>query len=247
MNHRNQNGQKSSYELSKKMTYYLRHNAVKAGLKIRSDGYVKVNDLLRLQYFQRNRVRFEDINYEVNTNDKQRYSMIQEKDGWYVRANQGHSMKCVNTEELLKRITWNDLKKFPVVCHGTYLKHWNSIREHGLNRMSRNHIHFVPSDSFGGRNVISGMRYISFVYVSSYILIQCILHFELLNANRYSCQLLIYVNLKAALKDGIKFYVSDNNVILSSGINGLLPPKYFLKLSKLCRLIIFSYPFTVNE
>ena len=190
-------------ELSRKLTYYLRHNAVKAGLKIRSDGYVKVNDLLRLHYFQKKRVSFENIKYEVDTNDKKRFSMIQEKEEWFVRANQGHSMQCVNTEELLTIITWNDMDKFPVICHGTYVKYWDSIRKEGLNRMKRNHIHFVPSDSFGGSNVISGMR--------------------------YSCQLLIYVNLKAALKDGIKFYVSDNNVILSSGINGVLPPQYFLK------------------
>ena len=51
------------------MTYYLRHNAVRAGLKIRGDGYVKVNDLLRLHYFQKNPIRFEDIKYEVDTND----------------------------------------------------------------------------------------------------------------------------------------------------------------------------------
>merc|ERR1712025_525503 len=153
-----------------------------------------------------NRIGLTDIQHVVDTNDKQRFSMVQENDGWYVRANQGHSMKCVNTEELLTKITWNDLGKFPVVCHGTYSRHWDSIRQQGLNRMTRNHIHFVPSDSFGGKNVISGMR--------------------------KSCELLIYINLRAALKDGVPFYVSANNVLLSPGINGVLPPRYFLKVTQ---------------
>jgi len=195
--------QKQRIEMSKKMTYYLRHNAAKAGLEIRSDGFVKMDALLNQRAFKRMGVTFEEMKHEVDTNDKRRFSMVHEEDGWYIRANQGHSIKCVNAEELLTRIRLSDASKLPVVCHGTFLRHWNSILDTGLSSMKRNHIHFVPSDCLDGGNVISGMR--------------------------YECQLLIYIDLKAALKDGIKFYVSANNVILSSGIGGVLPPRYFVK------------------
>jgi 2'-phosphotransferase len=70
--------------------------------------------------------------------------------------------------------------------------------------MSRNHIHFaigMPKDE----GVISGMRQSSEVYIE--------------------------IDLSAAMEDGIDFYISSNNVILSEGINGVLPPKYFKNVS----------------
>lgn len=46
---------------------------------------------------------------------------------------------------------------------------------------------------------------------------------------RTASDLLIYPDIEAALKDGYKFYLSKNNVVLSDGVNGagVLPSKYF--------------------
>jgi len=69
--------------------------------------------------------------------------------------------------------------------------------------MSRNHIHFapgLPNDS----GVVSGMR--------------------------QSCEIYIYINVERAMGDGIKFYRSKNNVILSDGFGGLIPLTYFEKV-----------------
>jgi RNA:NAD 2'-phosphotransferase (TPT1/KptA family) len=41
-----------SVQLSKKLSYILRHGAVEAGLEIRADGYVKVGDLMRTNKFR---------------------------------------------------------------------------------------------------------------------------------------------------------------------------------------------------
>lgn len=70
--------------------------------------------------------------------------------------------------------------------------------------MNRLHIHFargLPNDN----RVISGMR--------------------------KSVQIYIYIDLRKAVNDGIPFYVSANNVILSPGnANGIIESKYFLKV-----------------
>jgi len=69
--------------------------------------------------------------------------------------------------------------------------------------MKRNHIHFSVGKP-GDNEVISGMR--------------------------YSAEVLIYVDVERAMKDGIIFYKSSNNVILSEGINNKLSTAYFKKI-----------------
>ena len=38
---------------------------------------------------------------------------------------------------------------------------------------------------------------------------------------RNDCQVLVHVDMAAAMADGIKFYVSSNDVILSEGLDGI--------------------------
>eukprot|EP00300_Choanocystis_sp_HF-7_P001826 c11456_g1_i3.p2 GENE.c11456_g1_i3~~c11456_g1_i3.p2 ORF type:complete len:114 (+),score=16.53 c11456_g1_i3:446-787(+) len=69
--------------------------------------------------------------------------------------------------------------------------------------MSRNHIHFAVGLP-GDRAVISGMR--------------------------RSAQLYIFLDVPKAMAAGIEFFRSSNNVVLSSGLNGFIPPTLFLKV-----------------
>jgi len=112
-------------------------------------------------------------------------------------------MKIVSTEELLTKI--EDPTLYPVVIHGTFLKFWHLIKAEGLKRMSRNHIHFAPGLP-KEEGVISGMR--------------------------GSCDIIVQIDMEAAIKDGIPFYISSNNVILTEGVDGLLAAKYFKKVFK---------------
>lgn len=90
------------------------------------------------------------------------------------------------------------------VIHGTFYKNWIKIKSEGLSRINRNHIHFstgLPSD----KTVISGVR--------------------------HNAELFIFINWRVAMSEGLKFYRSVNNVILSPGDeNGFIKPKYFLKV-----------------
>lgn len=66
--------------------------------------------------------------------------------------------------------------------------------------MNRNHIHLAPGLPEESQ-VISGMR--------------------------SNCNVFIFIDGDLAMKDGIEFFKSANNVILTKGMNGLLPLKYF--------------------
>lgn len=84
------------------------------------------------------------------------------------------------------------------VLHGTRRMYMDSIRLKGLSRMKRDHIHFAT----GERGVQSGMP--------------------------SKCDMVIEINMEKALRDRIKFYKSENGVILSPGdSNGCIPTKYF--------------------
>ncbi|CAG7815611.1 unnamed protein product [Allacma fusca] len=152
----------------------------------------------------------DDILSVVSNNDKQRFSVTTDDRGEVlIRANQGHSFH-IDEEELLEAIT--NPEEFPVVIHGTYRRFWGSIQESGLCRKTRNHIHFAPGEP-GSEGVISGMR--------------------------NSVEIYIYINLKLALQDGLKFFRSDNNVVLTPGNqNGILEPKYFEKVKDIKRGVI---------
>jgi 2'-phosphotransferase len=46
------------------------------------------------------------------------------------------------------------------------------------------------------------------------------------SGQRTNCNMFVYVDMKQAMKDGIIFYESANGVILTEGIDGILPAKY---------------------
>ena len=143
----------------------------------------------------------------METNDKQRFTItsFETPDGpkEFIRANQGHSIKTIQVE----MVPITSAAEYPSIVHGTNPKAWGLIVKdpNGLSRMKRNHIHFAPG-LMGEEGVISGMR--------------------------YSCTHLIYLNLEKALNDGIKFFKSENGVVLTEGVNGegYLPKEYFSKV-----------------
>lgn len=146
------------------------------------------------------------IHEVVETNDKQRFSItsFETPDGPkdFIRANQGHSIKTIKVE--MSPIT--SAVDYPTIIHGTNYKAWTLIAKdpRGLSRMSRNHIHFATG-LLGQDGVISGMR--------------------------HSCTVLIYIDLEKALEAGIKFFKSENGVVLTEGLNeGYLPKEYFSKV-----------------
>uniref|UniRef100_A0A2P2K221 2'-phosphotransferase n=1 Tax=Rhizophora mucronata TaxID=61149 RepID=A0A2P2K221_RHIMU len=144
--------------LGRLLTRILRHMACELNLNIRSDGYTKVEDLLKLNMktFANVPLRahtVDDIKEAVRRDNKQRFSLLEEDGELLIRANQGHTITTVESESLLKPII--SAEDIPVCVHGTYKKNLESILKSGLKRMQRLHVHFscgLPSDG----KVISG-------------------------------------------------------------------------------------------
>jgi 2'-phosphotransferase len=167
----------------------------------------------------------------VRDSDKQRFALkpnpatnpdqdesSAEPSHWLIRANQGHSIK-LDSEALLKPLAipsdsgslapdddGSGSGSVPVpetVVHGTYFAFWPAIvASGGLKTMGRNHVHCsigLPEDEAG---VVSGMR--------------------------RDAELLIYLDVVASIKDGVKWWISDNGVVLTEGnAEGMVPVKYF--------------------
>ncbi|XVF22724.1 hypothetical protein REPUB_Repub12eG0195500 [Reevesia pubescens] len=192
--------------LGRLLTRILRHMATELNLNMQSNGYVKVEDLLKLNLktFANVPLRshtIDDIKEAVRKDNKQRFSLLEENGELLIRANQGHTVTTVESESLLKQILSAD--EVQVCVHGTYKRNLESILESGLKRMKRLHVHFssgLPTDG----EVISGMR--------------------------RDVNILIFLNVKKALEEGMKLYISDNKVILTEGFDGVVPAKYFEKI-----------------
>ena len=139
-------------EVSRTLSYLLRHAAKKEGISIREDGYCKVSELLRHRSLKRYDVDIHFIKKIVEANSKQRFSLRHESGMYWIRANQGHSIDV--------KVEMTDIKdpdEIPVAIHGTTMAAWKSIENSGLSRMSRQHIHFATG-MFGDSGVVSGMR-----------------------------------------------------------------------------------------
>ncbi|XP_041845934.1 tRNA 2'-phosphotransferase 1 [Melanotaenia boesemani] len=191
--------------LSKSLSYVLRHGASRMGLKMGTDGFLFVEDLLAHAQFRS--YTLEDIERVVTTNEKQRFKLRShpEEGLLQIRANQGHSIQVSDLE--LKQVLVGSPDCPAEAVHGSYLRNWSSIQQGGLSRMQRTHIH-LASGLPGEDGVISGMR--------------------------KNCDLAVFVDVAKALADGIEFFWSENGVLLTAGdAEGKLLPKYFIRALRL--------------
>ncbi|XP_060904264.1 tRNA 2'-phosphotransferase 1 [Labrus mixtus] len=203
--HGNHGGEDKDVRLSKSMSYALRHGANQMGLQMGTDGFLFVEELLANPQFRS--YSLEDVQRVVATNDKQRFKLRPHpEDGrLQIRASQGHSVQVVDLE--LKPILAGSPDCPAEAVHGSYLRNWNSIKQQGLSRMQRTHIHLAPGLP-GEDGVISGMR--------------------------RDCDLAVYIDVPKALADGIEFFWSENGVLLTAGnAEGKLLPKYFSRAVRL--------------
>jgi 2'-phosphotransferase len=191
-------------KISRNLSKVLKHDALKLGIHMRRDGYVYIEDLLKLNIFK-NSIDNKTIN-EVVVNNKERFEIKVIDELYYLRCRDGHSIKDVIDDDLL--YTKLNIKNIPtdlIVYHITYTSCIdNIISSEGLNKMKRNHIYMYKDI----KNIKNGSRKIHDVIIT--------------------------VDIIKAMMEGIVFYISSSNVVVTKGDKfGYLSKEYFVDIEYL--------------
>lgn len=197
---------KNTSQVSKALSFILRHHAVVMNIPISTTGFVRIDHILASKIFPLRDYSVADAVAEivniVRKCPKKRFKLgvgVEDPRLLYIAANQGHSIAGIQAEMI--RIT--SIDQVPTAVHGTNLEAWEKIKKCGyMSCMNRLHIHFAKGLPQDGQ-VISGMRTHS--------------------------QVLLYLDVSKVLDDGIPLLESANGVILTPGVGSTrqLPLKYF--------------------
>ncbi|KAM3499996.1 hypothetical protein MY10362_006805 [Beauveria mimosiformis] len=209
-------GGNRSSDVSRALSRLLRHQAENAGIKLDGEGYAPLDKVLQWGPLASLGVTLADVQAVVATNEKQRFSLkpatpaaaaasssptvpSTNPSDYLIRANQGHSIK-LESSSLLVPITADAVPAR--VIHGTYYAFWEPIvAAGGLSVMGRNHIHCAAGTP-EEEGTVSGMR--------------------------RDAQLLIEIDVARSMAAGVRWWRSDNAVILTEGDeNGLLSTDFF--------------------
>lgn len=123
-------------ELSKHLAYILRHNPTSIGLKLDTEGWASVSELIDKMTTKGIDITENLLMALVANDDKKRYTVT--PDGLKIRAAQGHSIDI-------------DLNLLPVeppvtLYHGTAVRFWVSISKQGLLKRNRQYVHLSPDE-----------------------------------------------------------------------------------------------------
>ncbi len=182
-------------------------------------GYVAFSDLVKFYTAHKNKKNIKDISFSMMQEiasydlkfDKHRLDLKFENNRWMVRANQGHSTgDNIESKEIFEEI----LEPLDHCIHGTEKKFLDSIRQHGLLKMGRTHVHCISADpsALETSNIISGFKKQS--------------------------DTLVIVDMAASMKDGLKWYKSANDVILTEG--PVKPIHLFIEIFEAPECVVFG-------
>jgi putative RNA 2'-phosphotransferase len=126
-------------EVSKFLSYALRHNPAAAGIVLDENGWTPFSAVVAAATKKFGTSTHELLRV-IDGNSKKRFTL----DGDRIRAAQGHSVAV-------------DLQLVPktppaALFHGTTEMAWRKIQSHGLNKMQRTHVH-LSSDANGAEIV----------------------------------------------------------------------------------------------
>lgn len=123
---------------SKFLSLVLRHRPEVVGMQLDAEGWLHIDELIANANARGNRLSLELVHDVVATSDKQRFALSE--DGLRIRANQGHSVADIE-------LNLNPSKPPELLFHGTVDAFIDSIRQQGLRKRSRNHVHLSADEA----------------------------------------------------------------------------------------------------
>lgn len=116
---------------SKFLSLVLRHNPGLISLELDENGWADVGQLMVKAKIKKVHFTQEILDIVVETNNKQRFAYNEDKT--MIRANQGHS---INID-----IALDPIEPPTELYHGTSINNVDSIRQIGIDKRSRQHVH----------------------------------------------------------------------------------------------------------
>lgn len=165
--------------ISKKLSYTLRHHPESIGLVLDKEGWANVSELLDGLAKDNVKVSMEDLQEVVAQNDKKRFAFSE--DFKKIRASQGHSIDI--------ELGYGAKTPPEILYHGTSTKSLDSIKEQGLLKQNRHHVH-LSADKETAQKV----------------------------GSRHGKPVVLIVNAKEMQQAGFEFFISENGVWLTETV-----------------------------
>lgn len=128
---------KNHTDISKFLSYVLRHQPEAVGLSLDKDGWAVITDLIICATQEGYILNSDIIQAVVINNDKKRFSISEDK--LRIRAVQGHSTQQVN-------IAYQEKIPPAILYHGTATQFLSSIQEQGLISKKRQYVHLSSDE-----------------------------------------------------------------------------------------------------
>lgn len=128
---------KKNTDISKFLSYILRHQPEAVGLSLDKDGWAVITDLILCAKKEGYILDPDIIQAIITSSDKKRFTISE--DGLHIRAAQGHSTQQVD-------IKYQEKVPPDILYHGTATRFISAIRKQGLLPMSRQYVHLSPDE-----------------------------------------------------------------------------------------------------
>ena len=118
-------------KISKKLSFVLRHKPTEIGLVLDDFGWTNTDELLQKFSQKFFPITLEELKKVVEENDKKRFAFNEDESK--IRASQGHSISI--------NLGYKATQPPQILYHGTASRFLKSIKEQGLLKQNRTHVH----------------------------------------------------------------------------------------------------------